>query len=92
MKLSLVVLMVFGVHLVEAYGLNPAIYSAHLRLHPLLVIAVLVVAEHGMGVWGLLLAVPMTVFALDYCIRYACPAVAQMQIMYTCGCCACCAS
>lgn len=68
-KLALVILMVFGVHVVEAYGLNPAIYSAHLRLHPLLVLTVLVIAEHSMGVWGLLLAVPMTVFALDYCIR-----------------------
>ena len=42
--------------MVEAYGLNPAIYSAHLKLHPLLVLSVLVVAEHSLGVWGLLLA------------------------------------
>ena len=69
MKLALVVLMVFGVHMVEAYGLNPAIYSAHLRLHPLLVLVVLVVAEHSFGVWGLLLAVPGSVFMLDYIIR-----------------------
>jgi predicted PurR-regulated permease PerM len=70
MKLSLVILMITGVHFVEAYGLNPAIYSAHLKLHPLLVLAVLVVAEHSLGVWGLLLAVPLSVFALDYCIYY----------------------
>lgn len=70
LKLALVILMVFLVHVVEAYGLNPAIYSAHLRLHPLLVLTVLVFAEHSIGVWGLLLAVPATVFALDYCIRY----------------------
>jgi len=50
--------------------LNPAIYSAHLKLHPLMVLITLVVAEHNMGVWGLLLAVPLTVFALDYLIRY----------------------
>jgi len=31
---------------------------------------VLVVAEHSLGVWGLLLAVPLTVFVLDYAIRY----------------------
>lgn len=55
---------------VQAYMLNPAIYSAHLKLHPLMVLSTLVVAEHNMGVWGLLLAVPMTVFALDYLIRY----------------------
>ena len=61
--------MVTGVHFVEAYALNPAIYSAHLKLHPLLVMCALVVAEHSLGVWGLLLAVPLTVFALDYLIR-----------------------
>lgn len=33
-----------------------AIYSAHLKLHPLLVLSVLVIAEHSLGVWGLLLA------------------------------------
>lgn len=50
------ILMVTGIHFIEAYGLNPAIYSAHLKLHPLLVLTVLVVAEHSLGVWGLLLA------------------------------------
>jgi hypothetical protein len=75
-KLALVVLMVSCIHVIEAYGLNPAIYSAHLKLHPLLVLAVLVVAEHSLGVWGLLLAVPGTVFVLDYAIRYpACTVV-----------------
>lgn len=115
--------MITGVHFIEAYGLNPAIYSAHLKvrrldwqrtvlaapllcrqavllarrrsirharsrahrhaspthmpslpasspqLHPLLVLTVLVVAEHSLGVWGLLLAVPLTVFTLDYVLR-----------------------
>jgi len=70
MKLALVILMVLITHMVEAYALNPAIYSAHLKLHPLLVLSVLVIAEHSLGVWGLLLAVPLTVFLLDYCIRY----------------------
>lgn len=70
LKLALVILMVIIVHFVEAYGLNPAIYSAHLKLHPLMVLSVLVIAEHNLGVWGLLLAVPTTVFALDYCVRY----------------------
>ena len=70
MRLALVVVMVAFVHFVEAYALNPAIYAAHLKLHPLMVLAVLVVAEHSLGIWGLLLAVPMTVFALDYLIRF----------------------
>lgn len=70
LKLALVIVMVTGVHFVEAYALNPAIYSAHLKLHPLMVLTVLVIAEHSLGIWGLLLAVPLTVFALDYCILY----------------------
>jgi predicted PurR-regulated permease PerM len=70
MKLAITIAMVIGIHFVEAYGLNPAIYSAHLKLHPLMVLSVLVIAEHSLGVWGLLLAVPLTVFLLDYCIRY----------------------
>ena len=55
-QLTLVLGMVTGIHFVEAYLLNPAIYAAHLKLHPLLVLSVLVVAEHSLGVWGLLLA------------------------------------
>lgn len=56
MQLGFVIAMVTGIHFVEAYLLNPAIYSAHLKLHPLLVLSTLVVAEHSLGVWGLLLA------------------------------------
>eukprot|EP00210_Caulerpa_lentillifera_P000413 g401.t1 len=70
LKLAALLVMVTGIHFIEAYGLNPVIYSAHLKLHPLLVLSVLVVAEHLMGVWGLMLAVPLTVFALDYVIKY----------------------
>ena len=55
-QLGFVIAMVTGIHFVEAYLLNPAIYLAHLKLHPLLVISTLVVAEHSLGVWGLLLA------------------------------------
>lgn len=64
-----VIVMVLAAHAVEAYLLNPLIYSAHLKLHPLLVIIVLVLAEHSLGVWGLLLAVPFTVFVVEYVIK-----------------------
>ena len=70
LRLALVIGMVVSIHLIEGYVLNPAIYSAVLKLHPLLGFIALAVAEHSFGVWGLLLAVPATVFALDYCIRY----------------------
>jgi predicted PurR-regulated permease PerM len=63
-KAAAVLAMVAGVHLIEAYVLNPQIYSAHLHLHPFLVLVVLYVAEHLCGVAGLLMAVPVSVYLL----------------------------
>ena len=63
-RLLAVIVMVVVAHAVEAYLLNPAIYAAHLKLHPLIVLVVLVLAEHSLGVWGLLLAVPVSVFVV----------------------------
>ncbi len=79
-QLALVILMVTGIHFIEAYGLNPAIYSAHLKLHPLLVLTVLVVAEHSLGVWGLLLA------GAHRTLAHACMHAAKW-IWYCCGSC-----
>jgi predicted PurR-regulated permease PerM len=45
------------------------VFTAHLKLHPLLVLAVLVFAEHALGVWGLLIAVPLAVFFIEYVIN-----------------------
>lgn len=61
-KAVAVVAMVIVVHLIEAYVLNPQIYSAHLHLHPLFVIVVLYIAEHSFGIPGLLMAVPVAVY------------------------------
>jgi len=61
------------IHAIEAYALNPLIYGRHLRLHPLLVLVVLLVAEHLFGVWGLLLGVPVTAFVLKFVIVGADP-------------------
>ncbi len=57
------------IHAVEAYMLNPLIYARHLRMHPVAVLLVLVVAEHLFGVWGLLLGVPIAAFVLKYVIE-----------------------
>lgn len=57
------------IHAVEAYMLNPLIYGRHLRLHPVAVLLVLVIAEHLFGVWGLLLGVPIAAFVLKYVIE-----------------------
>lgn len=60
---------VMVIHAVEAYMLNPLIYGRHLRLHPVAVLLVLVIAEHLFGVWGLLLGVPIAAFVFKYVIE-----------------------
>lgn len=57
------------IHAIEAYMLNPLIYGRHLRLHPVAVLLILVIAEHLFGVWGLLLGVPVAAFILKYVIE-----------------------
>ena len=63
------VALVLVIHAVEAYLLNPFIYGRHLRLHPLAVIVILLVAEHLFGLWGLLLGVPVAAFVIRYGIE-----------------------
>lgn len=63
-KALAVIAMVILVHIVEAYVLNPQIYSAHLHLHPFMVLVVLYIAEHSYGIPGLLMAVPVAVYFL----------------------------
>lgn len=57
------------IHAIEAYMLNPLIYGRHLRLHPVAVLLILMIAEHLFGVWGLLLGVPVAAFVLKYVIE-----------------------
>lgn len=57
------------IHAIEAYLLNPLIYGRHLRLHPVAVLLILIIAEHLVGVWGLLLGVPIAAFVLKYVIE-----------------------
>ena len=46
------------IHQIEANLLNPKIIGVAARLHPVLVVFVLIVGEHFFGLWGALLAVP----------------------------------
>lgn len=57
------------IHAVEAYMLNPLIYGRHLKLHPVAVLVILLVAEHLFGLWGLILGVPVAAFIFKYVIE-----------------------
>lgn len=57
-----VIVMVTVVHIVEAYVLNPRIYGHHMKLHPLAVLVVLYLGEHLLGLWGLVIGVPLATY------------------------------
>jgi len=66
-----VVALIVGIHTVEAYILNPKLMSQKTRLPVSFIFIILVVAEHYLGIWGLLIGVPvfiflMTAFEIDY--------------------------
>jgi predicted PurR-regulated permease PerM len=52
------------IHLIEALILGPKIVGKMLDLHPVIGIVVLAIGEHFFGIWGLLLAYPVTVYLI----------------------------
>lgn len=54
-----IILMITVIHVVEAYLLNPMIYGKHLKLNPVMVLIILVIAYHGFGLWGMILGIPV---------------------------------
>jgi predicted PurR-regulated permease PerM len=67
-KLAAVIVMVCVAHTVEAYILNPRIYGHHMKMNPLAVLVILVIAEHTVGMWGLVIAIPLATFVWRYVI------------------------
>ena len=60
------VFMIAFVHVVEAYILNPRIFSAVLKINPLLTLIILYVGHSLFGLWGVLLGVPVAVYVYRY--------------------------
>lgn len=63
------VVMVLIVHAIEAYALNPLIYGHHMKMHPVVILVILLVGEHLFGIWGLLLGVPAAAFFHDSVLK-----------------------
>jgi predicted PurR-regulated permease PerM len=57
-----IVAMITVIHIIEAYGLNPLIYGKHLKLNPVLVLIILLIAYHSFGLWGMILGVPVAYY------------------------------
>jgi predicted PurR-regulated permease PerM len=59
---SYALLLIVLLHALEAYVLNPRIVSAALHLNPVITLMILYVAHSLMGLWGMLLGVPISVY------------------------------
>nr|WP_314459447.1 AI-2E family transporter [uncultured Clostridium sp.] len=64
-KIIEVIIMILVLHSLETYVLNPKLMSAKTKLPVFLVFLILMVSEHYIGLWGLLLGIPLFMFLLD---------------------------
>lgn len=65
MKIVYVLVMIAVVHAVETYFLNPKFMSNKTHLPIFYTFLILLVSEHFLGVWGLIVGVPIFMFLLD---------------------------
>jgi len=54
--------MIICIHLLEAYVLNPRIVSAVMHVNPVITLIILYIAHSLIGLWGMLLGVPVSVY------------------------------
>ncbi|MFL0195302.1 AI-2E family transporter [Clostridium sp. WILCCON 0269] len=60
------VLVIFGVlHLLENYIIKPKLMSISVHLPIFFVFLILIFSQHYMGIWGLIIGIPLFVFLLD---------------------------
>ncbi|MFL0195406.1 AI-2E family transporter [Clostridium sp. WILCCON 0269] len=64
-KIFQVLMMVVILHLIENYVLIPKLMSDSTKIPKFLVFVVLILSEKYMGLWGLLLGIPLFMFVLD---------------------------
>lgn len=55
-----------GEQLLENFYLGPVIIGRASRLHPLVVMVALVIGGTAFGIWGVLLAIPVTIFVREF--------------------------
>ena len=61
-------IMIIVVHIVEAYILNPRIFSAVFKINPVLTLIILYIGHNLFGLWGVILSVPVCVYIYRYAI------------------------
>ncbi len=65
-----VVLVYVVVQLIENNAISPRIHSRAVRLHPAIIMAALVIASELAGLWGVIVAVPLTAAARDVVVYF----------------------
>ncbi|MBV7273485.1 AI-2E family transporter [Clostridium sp. PL3] len=64
-KVVSVIIMIALIHCLESYILNPKLMSDKTSLPIFFIFIILIIGKHFMGVWGLLLGIPLFIFTLD---------------------------
>ena len=64
------IVLIWFIHLIEAYFLNPRIFGQQLKINPVFVLIILTVAGKLFHFWGLILGVPMCSYFFQYAIRH----------------------
>jgi len=67
--------MIAFVHAVEAYFLNPNIFSAVLKINPIITLIILYIGHSLFGLWGILLGVPVSVYIYRYVLMAGGPPI-----------------
>jgi predicted PurR-regulated permease PerM len=65
MTIFYVIIMITALHALESYVLNPKLMASKTELPVFIIFIILLVSEHFMGVWGLLIGIPLFMFFLD---------------------------
>ena len=66
--------MIIVVHMVEAYVLNPKVFSEVFKINPVLTLMILYIGHRLFGLWGVLLGVPISVYIYRHTIKGKMPA------------------
>jgi predicted PurR-regulated permease PerM len=65
MEIAYVVVMILIIHMIENYALNPKIMSVKTNLPVFFTLLTLILSEHFIGIWGLIIGIPIVIFILD---------------------------
>ncbi|MBC2581989.1 AI-2E family transporter [Clostridium sp. DJ247] len=64
-KVLYVLIMIAVIHSIESYILNPKLMSAKVDIPIFFTFVILIASEHFIGIWGLLIGIPLFMFVLD---------------------------